>query len=190
MTSDTSDSSDTSGAAPMQAVAPTGSPVALALTELSARLSAEGGDFDEFDGPVYWPTRDADRAEWDWPSLAHWVGRLRARFPNMTARIPDCWYLHNDLVEALLALRDHERVSYATTAPGSAAVEWHRAFRDMEARWDSWIRRFGCAVPGRGHEPLDLDSPPPDGFAEFVAADLDRRRTDEETPAAHSEPAA
>lgn len=153
------------------------SPVVAALTELSARLSADDGDdFDEFDGPIYWPTRDTDQAEFDWPSLAEWVNRLRARFPHMTARIPDCWYRHNDLVEALLALRDHERVSYASTAPASAAVEWHRAFRDMEARWDNWIKRFTCTVPGKGHPSLDLDTPQPDEeFAAFVKADLARR---------------
>jgi hypothetical protein len=151
------------------------SPVVAALTELTARLSAETGDFDEFEGPVYWPTREPERAEWDWPSLAQWVARLRARFPHMTARIPDCWYLHNDLVEALLALRDHERVSYASTAPGAAAVEWHRAFRDMEARWDSWIKRYTCTVPGKGHPPT-FDASNPQGFAEFVKADLARRQ--------------
>jgi len=153
------------------------SPVVAALTELSARLSADGGDFDEFEGPVYWPTRDPEQAEFDWPSLAEWVHRLRARFPHMTARLPDCWYRHNDLVEALLALRDHERISYSSTAPASAAVEWHRAFRDMEARWDAWIKRFTCTVPGKGHSPAEAD--PPDsgmGFAEFTEADLVRRR--------------
>jgi hypothetical protein len=149
--------------------------VARAVTDLSARLSGDGADFDEFEGPIYWPTREAERAEWDWPALAQWVNRLRARFPNMTARIPDCWYRHNDLVEALLALRDHERLSYASTAPASAAVEWHRAFRDMEGRWDTWIRRFTCVVPGRGHESLSLDSTTPDGFAEFVTDDLHHR---------------
>jgi hypothetical protein len=156
------------------------SPVVAALTELSARLAADGGDFDEFEGPIYWPTREAGQAEFDWPSLAEWVERLRARFPHMTARIPDCWYRHNDLVEALLALRDHERVSYAFTAPASAAVEWHRAFRDMEARWETWIKRFTCTVPGKGHETLDL-RPHPLGreFDEFVKTDLTRRARDD-----------
>lgn len=152
------------------------SPVVAALTELTSRLSAEGDDFDELEGPIYWPTREAQQAEFDWPALAAWVRGLRERFPHMTARIPDCWYRHNDLVEALLALRDHERVSYSGTAPASAAVEWHRAFRDMEARWDSWIKRFTCMVPGRAHEPLDLNSLDHDQvFAAFVKDDLSRR---------------
>ena len=56
------------------------SPAAAAVSELSSRLSADTADFDEFEGPVYWPTREPERAEWDWPSLAKWVGRLRARF--------------------------------------------------------------------------------------------------------------
>ena len=176
--------------AAMHSTASPDSLVARALTELSSRLTADPGDFDDFEGPVYWPTREADQAEWVWPSLMQWVNRLRARFPNMTARIPDCWYQHNDLVEALLALRDHERVSYTCTAPGSAAAEWHRAFRDMEARWDGWIKRFTCTIPGKGHPPLNLDTPTPEGFAEFVAADLDRRRETEQSPTPQGEPAA
>ncbi len=161
------------------------SPVVAALHDLSTRLSADGGDFDEFEGPIYWPTRDPDQVEFDWPSLAEWVNRLRARFPHMTARIPDCWYRHNDLVEALLALRDHERVSYSSTAPASAAVEWHRAFRDMEGRWDNWIKRFTCTVPGKGHPPLDLAArEPDDDFVAFVKADLARRTGDGDDPSA------
>jgi hypothetical protein len=168
--------SATSGDDERQADRDQDSPVVAALTELTSRLSAGGGDFDEFEGPIYWPTREPEQAEFDWPSLREWVERLRARFPHMTARIPDCWYRHNDLVEALLALRDHERVSYASTAPASAAVEWHRAFRDMEARWDGWIRRFTCTVPGKGHPTLDLDpSRHDDEFDEFVKTDLTRR---------------
>ena len=164
------------------------SPVVAALTELTSRLSADGADFDEFEGPIYWSTQDPEQAEFDWPSLAEWVNRLRARFPHLTARIPDCWYRHNDLVEALLALRDHERVSYAATAPASAAVEWHRAFRDMEARWDTWIKRFACTVPGKGHPPLDAEIWEPDEeFAEFVKADLAGRANRTTTGAAASE---
>lgn len=156
----------------------TDSPVVAALTELTSRLSSDSDDFDEFEGPIYWPTRDPEQVEFDWPALAAWVDRLRRRFPHMTARVPDCWYRHNDLVEALLALRDHERVSYSATAPASAAVEWHRAFRDMEARWETWIKRFTCTVPGKGHRDLNLgEREPDDEFAAFVKVDLDHRRT-------------
>jgi hypothetical protein len=157
----------------------TQTPAVAGLVDVASRLSDDGGDFGEFDGPIYWPTRDHQQAEFDWPALAAWVDRLRARFPHMTGRIPECWYRHNDLVEALLALRDHERVSYSSTAPGSAAVEWHRAFRDMESRWDAWIKRFTCAVPGKGHRDLDLGVHEPDAaFSSFVTADLNRRARD------------
>ena len=153
------------------------SPVVAALTELSARL-ADGSDFDELEGPIYWPTRDPELVEFDWPSLAAWVRRLRARFPHLIARIPDCWYRHNDLVEALLALRDCERACYTASSPASAAVEWHRAFRDMEARWDGWIKRFTCTVPGKGHPPADPGPQQADAeFAAFIEDDLARRAT-------------
>jgi hypothetical protein len=57
-----------------------------------------------------------------------------ARFHIDSRVIPPCWEQHNGMVEALAALRDHERDCYAETAPPSAAVDWLRAFREIEAR--------------------------------------------------------
>lgn len=59
-------------------------------------------------------------------------------------RLPPCWYRHNDLVEALSTLRDHERISYSDTAPPTAAVAWHSAFRDIETRLRGWIAELRC----------------------------------------------
>ena len=48
--------------------------------------------------------------------------------------IPPCWARHNGMVEALTALRDLERDCYSHKAPPSAAVDWFRGFREIEAR--------------------------------------------------------
>jgi hypothetical protein len=148
------------------------------LAALQARLSVFDGpdDFDEMRGPLYWPTMPADEAESEWDSLRHWTGDFRARFPH-AVKIPDCWYQHSDLVEALSALRDHERASYSSTAPPTAAIEWHRAFRDIETRMEAWIKRFTCTVPGRGHQPTPVNEAPPEGWNDFVHADISARRS-------------
>lgn len=146
------------------------------LTQLADMLSSEGmADFDEMTSPFFWPGLSAEEVEAEWDALRVWVERFRMRFPHST-RIPDCWYLHGDLVEALSALRDHERGSFSTTAPPSGAVEWHRAFRDLEARYENWIKRFECmSVAGRGHGPTGPDPDKPAEWAQFVKTDVDDR---------------
>lgn len=121
-------------------------------------------------GAVYWPILTDEEALEEWQRLRIWVELLRARFPN-SLRLPDCWWQHNDLVEALSALRDHERASYAPEAPGTGPVDFHRALRDLEARIDTWIKRFTCTMPGRGHRPLDADLTQPIGWDEHLATD-------------------
>jgi hypothetical protein len=146
------------------------------LSNLVQRLGMDGlDDFDEIASPLFWPTLSASDAEAEWESLRLWVERFRRRFPHAT-KIPDCWYKHGDLVEALSALRDHERASYSSTAPPTAALEWHRAFRDIENRYESWIRRFKCqGDPARSHQHSEPDERPPTDWAEFVRRDVAAR---------------
>jgi hypothetical protein len=123
---------------------------------------------DESCSPVHWPTLTAEEVQLEWPALREWVDQLLDRFPHCV-RVPTCWWRHNDLVELFSALRDHERASFASTAPASAAAEWHRAFRDVELRAEMWIKRFTCTIPGREHRVSSED------WAAFVAADVNAR---------------
>ncbi len=108
-------------------------------------------DLDEITGPIHWPNLSANEAAREWPALRSWVERLMERFPHLDHHvIPRCWFLHNGHVEALSALRDQERVNYGETAPGTAGVDWHRAFRDVEARLRQWTAQLAC---GATHEP-------------------------------------
>jgi hypothetical protein len=108
-------------------------------------------DLDEIAGPFHWPELSADDAARQWPALRCWVERLMTRFSHLDHHvIPRCWFLHNGHVEALSALRDQERVNYGETAPGTAGVDWHRAFRDVEARLREWTAQLAC---GATHEP-------------------------------------
>jgi hypothetical protein len=121
--------------------------------------------------PTYWPRLTAAEAAEEWPTLREWVKQLQHRFPH-TLRLPNCWWQHNDLVEILSALRDHERGSYAASAPPNSALDWHRAFRDVELRIEIWIKRFGCTVPGREH-PLGTDDA---AWLAFLEGDAATRR--------------
>ena len=121
--------------------------------------------------PIHWPALTPEEAAEEWDALRQWVSQLCARFPN-ALRLPDCWWRHNDLVEVLSALRDYERACVARSAPATAAVEWQRAFRDMEVRLESWIKRLACSVQGRSHDrpaPVDVV---PEGWIEFVEDDV------------------
>jgi hypothetical protein len=146
------------------------------LAALAERLGLNTLDeFDEMAGPVYWPDLTAEDAAAEWDGLRRWVLNLRIRFPQAT-KIPDCWYRHNDLVEALSALRDYERASFSSTAPPSGAVEWHRAFRDIEARYETWIRKLPCqAGTGRGHEVTEPALEPTADWDDFIRSDIDAR---------------
>jgi hypothetical protein len=128
--------------------------------------------------PVLWPALTAAEAVQEWDALRVWVDALKARYPN-TVRMPSCWFQHNDLVEALSALRDLERICFAGNAPASGPIEWQRALRDTEVRIDLLGRRFTCSVADRDHASAALTPAVPAGWSEFVAADVERRRATE-----------
>ena len=107
-------------------------------------------DLGEVSGPMYWPDLSPSEAKREWGLLRAWVEHLVARFTHLDHHvIPRCWFRHNGHVEALAALRDQEMANYSETAPGTAAVEFHRAFRDIEARLREWTGQLAC---GAAHE--------------------------------------
>jgi hypothetical protein len=130
---------------------------------------------DEITGPIHWPDLSAEEAAQEWPALRTWVERLTARFSHLDHHvIPRCWFLHNGHVETLSALRDQERVNYGETAPGTAGVDWHRAFRDVEARLREWTAQLPC---GATHEPRTRQAHPTTSgqWDAFVKADVECR---------------
>jgi len=134
-------------------------------------------DLDEIAGPFHWPNLSADDAAREWPALRSWVERLMTRFSHLDHHvIPRCWFLHNGHVEALAALRDQERVNYGETAPGTAGIDWHRAFRDVEARLREWTAQLAC---GATHESRTRQvHPTASGECDaFIEQDIDDRRS-------------
>jgi len=130
---------------------------------------------DDIAAPMYWPDLSLGQADQEWDALRSWVEQLVVRFAQLDHHvIPRCWFRHNGHVEALVALRDQERVNYSDTAPGSAAVEWHRALRDIEARLREWTSQLTCGATHevRAHQVRSLDS---DEWDQFVNEDVNRR---------------
>jgi hypothetical protein len=148
---------------------------AEAARELDALFAAGGPpDFDDIAGPMHWPTATLDTNQ-AWGDLRRWVEQLVERFSHLDHHvIPLCWWRHNGHVEALIALRDHERMCYSDNSPPSAAVEWHRAFRDVEARLREWTSNLAC---GSTHDPRARTARGTDegAWAEFIDADSRRR---------------
>ena len=151
------------------------------LSALAKLFDADGEfDLDEITGPIHWPNLSADEAAREWTALRSWVERLIMRFPHLDHHvIPRCWFLHNGHVEALVALRDQERVNYGETAPGTAGVDWHRAFKDIEARLREWTGQLAC---GAAHEVRTRQIRPlgADEWDCFVKSDITERKTNAE----------
>jgi hypothetical protein len=106
---------------------------------------------DDIPSATHWPSVPPHAARQQWESLRGWVDRLRQRFECLDHHvIPDCWWLHNQHVEALAALRDHESVSYALLAPATSPMDWIRAVRDTAALLRSWTSDMAC---GSSHQP-------------------------------------
>lgn len=115
-----------------------------AWAEIMAMPPAD--DYGDIATPTSWPRVRADAAG-EWQELAAWVERLCRRFAHLDYHVvPRCWWRHNDHVEALVALRDHERASFADTAPATAPVDWFRAMRDMAALLRAWTGDGGRPV--------------------------------------------
>jgi hypothetical protein len=100
--------------------------------------------------------------------LLAWVELLKMRYPH-GLRLPECWWRHAELVEPLAALRDYEHGSFAASSDPRTAVDWQRAFRDIESQLELSVRRLPCASGGRGHS-----APPtphiPAGWLDYVDA--------------------
>jgi hypothetical protein len=144
-----------------------------ALAKLFAADAPPG--LDDIAAPMYWPDLSPGEADQEWDALRSWVEQLVVRFVHLDHHvIPRCWFRHNGHVEALVALRDQERVNYSDTAPGSAAVEWHRALRDIEARLREWTSQLACGATHEvpAHQVRSLDS---DEWDQFVNEDVNSR---------------
>jgi hypothetical protein len=146
----------------------------------------DGGDFADVPAPTQWPALPAADAQAQWEELRNWVEALQARFAHLDHHvIPRCWWRHNEHVEALVALKDHERSSFSDTAPATAPVDWLRALRDVASLLKAWTAEVGC---GAAHQdpPVALRSIDREEWNRHVEADVLRRQQHEIDAAATS----
>jgi hypothetical protein len=141
-------------------------------------------DLTDIPVPTHWPRVPAADIEAEWNGLRAWVEWLCTRFAHLDHHIiPRCWWRHNEHVEALAALRDHERSSFCDSAPASAPLDWFRALRDIAALLRAWTAETGC---GATHQPppatLRVHS---DDWDRFVADDKAARQSAEIDRAVH-----
>ena len=110
------------------------------LRPTGIRLPAGGGP----------PVHVASLTGFGYRSLLHdlteWVEALVARHSIDIRTIPPCWARHPAIVEALSALRDHERGSFAANAPPGAAVDWLRALHDVLGLVRDHAALTGCTA--------------------------------------------
>lgn len=141
-------------------------------------------DLDDVPAPTHWPSVPALDVAGEWGALASWVAMLQERFAHLDHHvIPRCWWRHNEHVEALVALRDHERASFSAGAPATAGLDWIRALRDVAALLKAWTAETGCAATHEQPAPPLCST----GGAEWerhVEADVRRRAAREVEQAA------
>lgn len=102
--------------------------------------------FGQMAGPVHLPSLAPQERGQTLAQLRVWVRTLVQRFGIEPRVIPPCWEQHNGMVDALLALRDHERACYADSASPTAAVDWFRALREIEIRLAELAAQTQCTI--------------------------------------------
>lgn len=107
-------------------------------------------------GPTHWPSIPPHQLPQAWEDLREWVEALVDRFALDVRTVPPCWSQHNAMVEALSALRDHERASYSEKAPPTAAVDWFRALREIEYQLSAIAARTQCSVNDHRPDPPNM----------------------------------
>lgn len=126
-------------------------------------------------GPTYWPSLTPTQAERAWDDLRDWVEQLVDRFSLDPRIVPPCWFRHNAMVEALVALRDHEQASYAPSATKTQAIDWLRALREVEYRLTECAGRTQCSVTEHRADQPRLWHTAESDWQDFVSRDLDAR---------------
>ena len=133
------------------------------------------GDLGDVAAPTHWPSLPSADTAAEWAELRAWVESLQGRFGHLDHHvIPRCWWRHSDHVEALAALRDHERSSFGPNAPATAPADWFRALRDITALLKAWTADLGCG-PTHTDPPVTLRATDSGEWDRFVTADVARR---------------
>jgi hypothetical protein len=131
----------------------TGVDVMKGQDELGFEVDPFENAFGQLACALHWPSLTKTERAQAFTDLREWVEQLVDRFAIETRVIPPCWYRHNGMVEALSALRDHERMSFSDHGSPTGAVDWFRAFREIEMRLSDLAARTQCSVQEHRPDP-------------------------------------
>lgn len=102
----------------------------------------------------WWKLHNDERVE-SLETLMAWVPELVRRYSLTAQLVPPCWYLHDSLVQELLALfqfRNQMQFNLALGPPPSAPLDFHVQFKLWRDRMREWVTDSGC-VQGRHEAP-------------------------------------
>ena len=91
----------------------------------------------------YWIVSGVERAA-VFRELAEFVHYLVVSYALDEREVPRCWYLHNALVQELLALMQYRKQVYSEAAPPSAPQDFHFQLQQTLLRMRSWAARTNC----------------------------------------------
>jgi hypothetical protein len=124
---------------------------------------------------MHWPAVLPGEVPAAWGQLRDWVELFLDRYAVDTRTVPPCWYRHTPMVEALAALRDHERGSYHPDSHPATAVDFIRAVHEILAFLRDQTARSGCGAADHRPESGIRRNVDEDDWRAFVVADQDRR---------------
>lgn len=124
----------------------------LVIENVLAKLQAEFGDLANQRAAevrrqprLPWDKLTVKQAEQRWNELRSWVDQLIIRNGIGPKEIPNCWYLHDGLVDELEALRWASIEANRPKASGAETLRWREALHRARARWPAFNPN-GCAV--------------------------------------------
>lgn len=150
---------------------------AMAAYRALIGLGESDGDDDQPEppGPTDWRALTPEGAPEAWAELREWVEDLVRRYGHLDHHVvPACWFRHNGHVEALVALRDFERLAFYSSSPASSPYNYQVALAQIEARLREWTARAGCLGEHRV-QPASQRPVPEDEWAAFVTGDTAAR---------------
>jgi hypothetical protein len=103
-----------------------------------------------------WQSSRQDFAVFVVSELAPFVEHLAATFHYPAEVIPQCWWLHQEMLHELTAWYQFHEAVYRKDAPATAPREYMFQLRQhLEPAMRGWVKNAGCVLDGR-HRPAHV----------------------------------
>lgn len=129
--------------------------------------------------PVNWWKLDPAQRVETLQVVAEFTSELVSRYRLKATVVPPCWFLHEALVQELLALFQYRnQQQFVEAAPPGAPHEFHYQFQFAIARLRSWVKEAGCTPQEHFDQPIrqPWTDPESDSAKDFARA-LERHAT-------------